>query len=90
MFVVEPQQSFERIRAQAGAFLVSAFHERFERPQILIRNPDMQIYTYGTRTVPREKKEDLIEELRLLNFTRETLFPSLDEAAHAVIERYST
>ena len=30
-FVVEPKQSFERIRAQASAFLISAFHERFER-----------------------------------------------------------
>lgn len=33
--VVEPQQSSERLRAQAGAFLVSAFHERFEREEIL-------------------------------------------------------
>ena len=31
VFVVEPQQSFERVRAQSGAFLISAFHERFER-----------------------------------------------------------
>ena len=89
VFVVEPQQSFERIRAQAGAFLISAFHERFERSEILRQNPNMPIYHYGTRIVPSEKKEDLIEELRLLNFTRETLFPSLDEAASAVIERYS-
>ena len=35
VFVVEPQQSSERLRAQAGAFLVSAFHERFERDEIL-------------------------------------------------------
>lgn len=89
MFVVEPQQSFERIRAQAGAFLISAFHERFERSEILRQNPNTPIYHYGTRMVPSERKEDLIEELRLLNFTRETLFPSLDEAANAVIERYS-
>ena len=34
VFVVEPQQSFERIRAQSGAFLISAFHERFERDEI--------------------------------------------------------
>ena len=89
VFVVEPQQSFERIRAQAGAFLISAFHERFERSEIRRQNPNMPIYHYGTRIVPGENKEDLIEELRLLNFTRETLFPSLDEAANAVIERYS-
>ncbi len=90
IFVVEPKQSFQRVRAQAGAFLISAFHERFERNEFLRWNPDMPIYDYGTRIVPGERKEDLIEELSLLDFTRETLFPSLDEAANAVIERYST
>ena len=30
VFVVEPRQTFDRIRAQSGAFLISAFHERFE------------------------------------------------------------
>ena len=40
VFVVEPQRSTERIRAQSGAFLVSAFHERFERDEILKWNKD--------------------------------------------------
>ena len=31
VFVLEPQQMFPRIRAQSGAFLMSAFHDRFER-----------------------------------------------------------
>ena len=35
VFVVEPQQSSERLRAQSGAFLISAFHKRFERGAIL-------------------------------------------------------
>ena len=39
VFVVEPQQSSERIRAQASAFLASAFHERFERDEVLRSNP---------------------------------------------------
>ena len=30
VFVVEPQRSFERLRAQSGAFLISAFHDRLE------------------------------------------------------------
>ncbi len=34
VFVVEPEQSFERVRAQSGAFLVSAFHQRFEPTHI--------------------------------------------------------
>ena len=40
VFVVEPQHSSERLRAQAGAFLVSAFHERFEREEILRWNDE--------------------------------------------------
>ena len=90
IFVVEPKQSFQRVRAQAGAFLISAFHERFERHEFLKSNPDTPIYDHLTRIVPRYNKENLLEELSLLDFTRETLFPSLDEAANAVIERYST
>ena len=35
IIVVEPQRMFERLKAQSGAFLVSAFHERFEREEVL-------------------------------------------------------
>lgn len=90
VFVVEPKQSFERIRAQAGAFLISAFHERFEADEIQEWNPEMPVYRYGTSVVPHENKKDLLEELRLLNFTGETLLPGLDESAKAVIENYTS
>ena len=89
VFIVEPQQSFERIRVQSGAFLISAFHERFERSEVLKCNAGIPIYDYGKLVVPKEKKERILEELRLLNCTRETLFPGLDEAARAVTERHS-
>ncbi|MCE2436203.1 MAG: hypothetical protein J4F29_25305 [Candidatus Latescibacteria bacterium] len=89
VFVVEPQQSFERIRLQSGAFLISVFHERFERDEILNRNAEIPVYDYYTRKVPAGSKQDIIEELRLLNITRESLFPGLDEAANAVTQRYS-
>ena len=89
VFVVEPQQSFERIRAQAGTFLISAFHERFDRDEILKSNAEILIYDHYTLTVPSASKGYILEDLSLLNFTRETLFPGLDEAANAVIERYS-
>ena len=39
VFVAEPQRSFPRIQAQSGAFLISAFHERFEADEILKINP---------------------------------------------------
>ena len=89
VFVVEPQQSFERIRAQSGAFLISAFHERFERDEIVEWNEDTPIYDYYVLTVPDEVKGDILHELGLLNITDESLLPGLDEAARAVIRRYS-
>ncbi len=89
VFVVEPQQSFERIRMQSGAFLLSVFHERFERDEILNRNAEIPVYDYYTLKVPYTNKQDIIEELHLLNITRESLFPGLDEAAKAVTQRYS-
>ena len=89
VFVVEPQQSFERVRTQSGAFLISAFHERFERSEVLNWNPGIPIYAHSTLEVPNENKQHILDELRLLNITRETLFPGLDEAAEAVTQRHS-
>ena len=86
VFVVEPQQSSERIRAQAGAFLVSAFHERFERDEILAKTKDLPIYAHYTLGVPSESKASLLDELASLSITREALFPGLDESAQAVID----
>ena len=88
IFVVEPEQSFERIRAQSGAFLISAFHERFEREQILSRNGSIPVYDYYRIVVPAKKKPKILDELRLLNVTREVLFPSLGESARAISEKY--
>ena len=88
VFVVEPQQSFERIRAQSGAFLISAFHERFEQNKVLEFNPGIPIYRHFMIEVPKESKQGIIDELRLLNVTRETLYPGLDESANAITNRY--
>ena len=89
VFVVEPQQSFERVRTQSGAFLISAFHERFERSEVLDWNPGIPIYAHSTLEVPNENKQHILDELRLLNITRETLFPGLDEAAEVITQRHS-
>ena len=76
IFVVEPQQSFERIRAQSGAFLISVSHERFERNEILELNPGIPVYDHYTLTVLGEsRKDDIMKDLRLLNITHESLFP---------------
>ena len=89
VFIVESKQSFDRIRAQAGAFLISAFHERFEREEILRYNKDIPTYGYYTFEIPRKSKARILRELSLMDFTRETLYPSLDEVANAITQRYS-
>ena len=88
VFVVEPQQSPERIRAQSGAFLVSAFHERFERGEILNWNQKIPVYSHYELTIPCRRKTALLGDLERLNITRETLFPGLDESAKAVTSLY--
>ena len=88
VFVVEPQQSFERIRAQSGAFLISAFHERFEAEKILEVNKNIPVYHRYRLTVPADKKDEVVDELKFLNITREVLFPGLDTAAEAILKRY--
>ena len=88
VFVVEPQQSSDRLRAQAGAFLVSAFHERFERDAIEEQVKGVPVYAHYTLIVPNESKASIIEDLRLLNISHETLFPGLDSSAAAITERY--
>ena len=87
VFVVEPKHSFEQIVVQSGAFLISAFHERFERERISRVQCRTPVYEHCTFTIPAAAKPRIIEELRLLNITRHTLFPSLAEAAKAATTR---
>ena len=87
VFVVEPQQSFERIRTQSGAFLISAFHERFEADEILRKTRNMPAYHHYRLAVPAHRKEGILDELEFLNVNREVLFPGLDEAAAAIVKR---
>ena len=88
VLVIEPQRSFERLRAQSGAFLISAFHERFERHEVLRWNQHIPTYSHFLLTVPQAQKESVVDDLRLLNITREVLYPSVDEAASAVTNLY--
>ena len=90
VFVVEPQQSSERLRAQAGAFLVSAFHERFEREEILRWNDGIPVYAHYKLTIAGEHRNRIKDDLQLLDVTRENLFPGLDSSAWSVSDTYST
>ena len=84
VFLVEPQLSVERLNVQSGAFLFSAFHERFERDFVSRWNGGIPIYDHVILEVPRDDKPAMMKELKLLNVTRERLFPSLDESAKSI------
>lgn len=87
VIVVEPQQSTERIRAQSGALLVSAFHQRFERDEILKCNTNIPVYAHYELSVPGGCKARIRDTLRLLNITKERLFPGLDASAETITEQ---
>ena len=89
VFVVEPQHSLERIRAQSGAFLVSAFHERLESDEVWRKVKGIPVHHNYTLEVPVDCKAGLMEDLSLLNITQETLFPGLDSSAAAITRHYS-
>ena len=61
-------------RAQSGAFLLSAFHQRFERNETLKHVAEMPIYGHFKLKVPHACKSGILHELRLFNITRGTLF----------------
>ena len=88
VLVIEPLQSSERIRAQSGAFLASAFHHRFEREEIVRSTSRFPVYAHYTPTVPNTSKGGILRELSLLNISSETLFPGLDESARAITATY--
>ena len=89
VFVVEPQQSSERLRAQSGAFLISAFHKRFERVAVRKKIPGIPVYAHYKLDVAECKhKANMMRELEMLNISKETLRPGLDSAAHAVTAKY--
>ena len=88
VLIIEPQRSIERLRAQTGALLVSAYHNLFEKNAILQVNQFIPVYTHYKFTIPSKNKEGIRTELGLLNITRETLFPGLETAAEAVMHAY--
>ena len=88
VFVVEPRQTIDRIRAQSAAFLISAFHERFEQDHILTWNQDIPVYEYFSVEVPGERKADILRQLQLFDITHERLYPGLSASATATNEYY--
>ena len=88
VFVVEPQMMFERIRAQSGAFLLSAYHERFESPEVLDLTPDIPMYSHYPIRVCGGSKCTIMKDLSQMNLTKEVLYPGVEESAKAVGTRH--
>ena len=88
VFVVEPRRSFERVRAQSGAFMLSAFHERFEGGEVADRNAGAKLYDHHVVTIPADKKEELRSELDWLGINAQTLYADVESAAAAVARRF--
>ena len=87
VFVVEPRRTLERLRAQSGAFLLSAFHDRFEERIIGGWNGNIPRYHHYMLSVPTAAKQQIRDELSTVNITRESLLPGLDETARAIRNR---
>ena len=87
VLVVEPKLSFDRLRAQSAAFLISAWHERFEETEIKSVNRDIPVYAHYVASIPNECKPRLRRELEWLNITEATLFPGLDTATKEIRQR---
>ena len=88
VFVVEPQQKDERIRAQSSAFLVSAFREQFDFEQSADWNGAVRPYEHYSLRVRSGSKESILNDLKLMGITRQTLFPGLESSATEVMRRY--
>ena len=89
VFVVEPRRSFDRITAQSGAFMLSAFHERFEGDEVAKRLANTKMYNHHVVAVPAgKKKQELRQELDWLGFNKQTLYADVESKVAAVTERF--
>lgn len=96
IFIVEPRKLFPRVIVQSGAFLVSAYHETFdfesnERHERNVRhrpdNCDVP-YNYYRLTVRADRKRSILEELKSLNISPDTIYPELQYSAEEIVKEY--
>ena len=66
-------------------------NEWFERDEILDANwnEEIPVYAHYRLTISGEHKHRIMEDLQLLNVTRENLFPGLDSSVKSVSDSYS-
>ena len=87
ILIVEPKQRFERLRAQSGAFMISAFHDRFERDKILKKSAGQPVYWHYKLRVPPGCKEKLREELGWMDINQPRLYGDVSTAAEGITKR---
>ena len=61
---------------------------KIRKKEIQGRIRDVPVYEHEVPIVPGKKKGSFLRELSLLDFTRETLHPSLDEVANRITHNY--
>ena len=90
VFVVEPLQKDERIRAQSSAFFISAFRRRFDFHEALDWNGAVRPYEHYSLRVRNDRKESILNDLKLMGITRQSLFPGLESSVTEIMQRYRT
>ena len=87
VLIVEPKQSFERLRAQSGAFMISAFHDRFEREEVVKKSAGQPVYWHYKLRVPPGCKETLRKELGWVDVNQPRLYGDVSTAAEGITKR---
>lgn len=88
IFVVEPVRSFPRLRSQSGAFLLSAFHKRFEGDIVSEVDSSMPMYGHLRFDIPPSAKEHIMRELEFYHINDETMFPGLEGSARTIVAQH--
>ena len=86
--VVEPVRSFPRLRSQSGAFLLSAFHKRFEGDIVSEVDSSMPMYGHLRFDIPPSAKEHIVRELEFYHINDETMFPGLEGSARTIVAQH--
>ena len=88
--IVEPRRAFQRIRAQAGAVMLSANYQSFElggsEPVVVppSKMPDLPSFGHATILVPHSRKESIVQTLGSMNVNEHTVITGLEATAREV------
>lgn len=90
VLIVEPRRAFPRIRAQAGAVMLSANSKSFENKgsDLVVHAPrkmqDLPSYEHAVISVPHESKKSIRQTLVDMNVNEHTIMTGLDATAQEV------